>query len=60
MDNPRLKLPDSVINDMSNACDPCSLAVMPHVKPRELWGADKEDLYNYALAKQSSPLANID
>lgn len=60
MDNPRLKPPDSVINDMSSGCDPCSLAVMPHVEPRELCSADKGDLYNYALAQQSSPLANID
>lgn len=60
MDNPRLKPPDSVINDMSTACDPCSLAAMPHVEPWELWRADKGDLYNYALAQQSSPLANID
>lgn len=60
-DNPRLKPPDSVINDMSSGCDPCSLAVMPHVKPRELWRANKGDLYNYAAAQQSSPpAANID
>lgn len=36
MDNPRLKSPDSVINDTSTGCDPCSLAVMPHVEPTEL------------------------
>lgn len=60
MDNPRLKPQDCVINDMSTGCDPCSPAVMPHVEPRELWRVDKGDLYNYALAQQSSPLANIE
>lgn len=57
-DNPRLKPTDSVINDMSSGCDPCSLAVMPHVKSRELWRANKRDLNNYAVALQSSRLAN--
>lgn len=42
MDNPRLKPPDSVINDMSAGCDPCSLAAMPLVEPRELGELTRE------------------
>ena len=40
-DNPRLKPTDSVINDTSSGCDPCSLAVMPHVGSGELRSADR-------------------
>lgn len=42
MNNPGLKPPESVINDMSTGCDPCSLAVMPHVEPRELGELTRE------------------
>lgn len=53
-DNLGLKPRDSVINDMSSSCDPCSLAVMPRVEPRELWRVDERDLYNYAWAQRNS------
>lgn len=63
MDNPRLKPPDSVINDTSTGCDPCSLAVMPHVEPTELGELTRETctiIHYHSKAAPRQTLTELD